>query len=232
MSSKGKISINLWSEDSRPRERLLSLGAQALSNAELLAILVHSGSTSQNAVELTQSILNRCGGSLERLGQMSFEELTAFSGIGPAKAVTLMAAFELGRRRMQSENLERLKLDSSKKIFDSVLRSLFWDLPEEQCWALYLNQSLHFLAKECVGKGGITSVSADVRTVLKQALLKGAVAVVLAHNHPSGAVNPSRIDDQTTQSLAEGCRILNLRFLDHIIVYNNAYYSYAEQGRL
>lgn len=228
----GKNSINLWSEDSRPRERLLSLGAPSLSNAELLAILVHSGSTSQNAVELTQSILNHCGGSLERLGQMSFEELTAFSGIGPAKAITLMAAFELGRRRMQSENLERLKLDSSKKIFNAVLRSLFLDLPEEQCWALYLNQSLHFLSKECIGKGGITSVTADVRTVLKQALLKGAVAVVLAHNHPSGSVNPSRIDDQTTQSLSEGCRILNLRFLDHIIVYNNAYYSYAEQGRL
>lgn len=232
MALAEKISINQWSEDSRPRERLLNLGAQALSNAELLAILIHSGSQSMDAVKLSAAVLRHCGDSLESLGQMSYEELTAFDGIGPAKAVTLMAAFELGRRRIQAENVERLRLDSSKKVFNAVLCSLFLGLKNEQCWALYLNQSLHLVAKECIGKGGITSVSADVRVVLRSAILKSAVAVVLAHNHPSGALNPSTIDDNLTRQLSEGCRILNLRFLDHIIVYNNQYYSYAEAGRL
>lgn len=225
-------SINQWSEDCRPRERLLSVGPRALSNAELLAILIHSGTASQNAVDLMRSVLGKCEGSLEKLGHMTYDELTSFKGIGPAKAITLMAACEFGRRRMEVDHVERLCLDSSEKIFHAVLRPVFWSLQEEQCWAVLLDQSLHLLSKECIGKGGITAVSADIRKVLKLALQKNAVNVILAHNHPSGSLKPSKEDDHTTRSLSDACKIMNIRFLDHIIVSGNRYYSYAEEGRI
>ena len=227
-----RVSINEWSEDSRPRERCLSLGASALSNAELLAILIHSGTPSQNAVELMREVLASCDDSLDKLGELTYDQLTAFKGIGQAKAVTLMAACEFGRRRMVKDARPKSKLDNSDKVFHTCLKSLFWDKTEEECWVVLLNQSLHFISKECIGTGGLTSVSADIRKVLKLALLKNATAIVLAHNHPSGSLKPGAVDDTTTRNLGEACRVMNIRLLDHLIVHGDRYYSYAEQGRL
>ncbi|MDD4759967.1 MAG: DNA repair protein RadC [Bacteroidaceae bacterium] len=225
-------SINEWSEDSRPRERLLSAGARSLSDAELLAILIHSGTPKQNAVELMQEVLHSCDESLDNLGSMSFEQLMKFNGIGPAKAVTILAACEFGRRRMKKDCVEKEVLDSSKKIYEDLLKGRFWDLTDEECWILLLNQSLHFISMEMVGKGGLTSVSADIRKIMRIAIEKNATAVVLAHNHPSGNLNPSREDDCTTHNLVEACKVMNIRMLDHLIVAGNRYYSYAEDGRL
>ena len=143
-----------------------------------------------------------------------------------------MAACEFGRRRMVKDARPKAKLDNSDKVFHTCLKSLFWDKTEEECWAVLLNQSLHFISKECIGTGGLTSVSADIRKVLKLALLKNATAIVLAHNHPSGSLKPGAVDDTTTRNLGEACRVMNIRLLDHLIVHGDRYYSYAEQGRL
>jgi DNA repair protein RadC len=232
MANDKHQTISSWSEDARPRERLLALGARALTNAELLALLIHSGTPSQNAVELMSSVLEKCDGSLIRLGEMSYKELTEFKGIGQAKAVTILAACEFGRRRLDADNVERKVLDSSKIIFYDVLRSELVNKPEEHCWVVLLDQGLHLISKECIGKGGITAVSADIRVVLRLALQKNAVNIVLAHNHPSGSLKPSREDDRTTRNLADACKIMNIRLLDHIIVGGNRYYSYAEEGKL
>ncbi len=227
-----RLAINEWNEDCRPRERLLTVGAAALSNAELLAILIHTGTPSQNAVEMMQGVLDACGGSLDRLGKMSFEDLTAFKGIGLAKAVTIMAACEFGRRRMKKPTVKDSAFDTSQKLFDELLKPLFWDLTEEECRVVLLNQSLRLISVELIGIGGLTFVSADIRKVLKLALQKNATAIVLAHNHPSGAVRPGREDDNLTRSLQEACRIMNIRLLDHLVVGGDRYYSYADEGRL
>ncbi len=227
-----RVSIHEWSEDSRPRERLLSAGPAALSNAELLAILIHSGTPSQNAVELMREVLASCDDSLDKLGEMTYDQLTAFKGIGQAKAVTIMAACEFGRRRMVKDARPKEKLDTSEKVFQACLKSVFWDKTEEECWVVLLNQSLHFISKECIGTGGLTSVSADIRKVLKLVLLKNATALVLAHNHPSSSLRPGTVDDTTTRNLNDACRVMNIRLLDHLIVHGDRYYSYAEEGRL
>ena len=227
-----RLSINEWSEDCRPRERLLKVGARSLSDAELLAILIHSGTPSQNAVELMQGVLRTCDGSLDKLGGLSFEQLVSFKGIGPAKAVTIMAACEFGRRRMKKDDAAKETMDSSKKIFEGLLKSRFWDLSDEECWVVLFNQSLHAVGMEMVGKGGLTSVSADIRKVMKIAIEKNATALVLAHNHPSGSLRPSVEDDKTTLNLKEACKVMSIRMLDHLIVAGEHYYSYADEGRI
>jgi len=232
MKTVHRPSINEWSEDCRPRERLLSAGPRSLSDAELLAILIHSGTPKQNAVELMQDVLYFCDGSLDKLGNMSFDQLTAFKGIGPAKAVTILAACEFGRRRMKKDCAEKEVLDSSEKIYEDLLKGRFWDLTDEECWVVLLNQSLHFISMEMVGKGGLTSVSADIRKIMKIAIEKNATAIVLAHNHPSGNLKPSEEDDCTTHNLVEACKVMSMRMLDHLIIAGNGYYSYAEEGRV
>lgn len=227
-----RLSINEWSEDNRPRERLLSAGAAALSNAELLAILIHSGTPKQNAVELMQEVLHTCGDSLDRLGSMSYEQLLAFKGIGPAKAVTILAACEFGRRRMKKDQSEKEVMDSSDKIYEDLLKGHFWDLTDEECWVVLLNQSLRLIDMEMVGKGGLTSVSADIRKILKMAIQKNATAIVLAHNHPSGNIKPSKEDDATTHNLKEACKVMSIRLIDHLIVGGERYYSYADEKRI
>ena len=229
---KKRLAINEWSEDSRPRERLLTIGATALTNAELLAILIHTGTPSQNAVEIMQDVLDACNGSLDKLGKMSYEDLTAFKGIGQAKAVTIMAACEFGRRRMKKAADKEYTFDSSEKLFGELLKPLFWDLSEEECRVVLLNQSLRLISVELVGIGGLTFVSADIRKILKLALQKNATTIVLAHNHPSGSVKPGREDDSLTRQLQEACKIMNIRLLDHLILGGNRYYSYADEGRL
>jgi DNA repair protein RadC len=227
-----RLSICDWDKDSRPRERLLNVGAAALTNAELLAILIHTGTPSQNAVEIMQTVLDACGGSLDKLDAMNYADLTAFKGIGPAKAVTIMAACEFGRRRMKKETVAKSCLDTSDKIFEEVLKPKFWDLTEEQCWVVLLSQRLHLISVDMIGIGGLTFVSADIRKILKMALQKNATAIVLAHNHPSGATRPGKDDDNLTHNLQEACKVMNIRLLDHIVVGGGSYYSYADNGRL
>lgn len=229
---EGKKAIHDWSEDSRPRERLLSVGAGALTNAELLAILIHSGTPQLNAVELMQGVLDSCDNSLDKLGTLTYESLTSFKGIGPAKAITILAACEFGRRRMRKDNVNTLTLDNSRTIFEELLKSHFWDMTEEECWLVMLNQSLRLIGMEQIGKGGLTAVNADIRTILRTALQKNATAIVLAHNHPSGRLKPSGVDDKTTFNLREASQLMSIRLLDHIIVHGDQYYSYAEEGRL
>lgn len=224
-------SICEWSEDSRPRERLISVGAKALTNAELLAILIHSGSVEKDAVALMKEVMASVDDSLERLGRLTYDDLLRFKGIGPAKAVTLLAACEFGRRRMVAPVTPQMRFDNSSVIFNQLLKDTFWDLTDEECWVILLNQRLHLISKECIGKGGLTSVTADIRKIMKCALLKNSTAMVFAHNHPSGSVVPGKDDDMTTQRLYDACRTMGIKLLDHIVVAGNSYYSYMEEGR-
>jgi len=227
-----RLSINEWCEDSRPRERLLKNGASALSNAELLAILIQSGTPQQDAVQLMNHVLLDCDNSLDKLGKMSFEQLTSYNGIGPAKAVTIMAACEFGRRRMKKDSQVYKRMDNSELVFQEILKPLFWDLSEEECYVVLFNQGLRLISTELIGRGGWTAVNVDLRKVIKTAIMKNATALILAHNHPSGSIRPGKADDDTTRNLKNACEIMNIKMLDHIVVGGEKYYSYAESGRL
>lgn len=226
----GKLNINQWDVADRPREKLLTQGARALSNAELLAILIGSGTADENAVELMRRILNDCGGSLKTLGRMKLEELTGYKGVGTAKAVALMAACELGNRRMK-ESVERKRMLCSRDIADFFLPTL-QELPHEECHVMLLNNSLAVTGTALVGRGGITESVADIRLILEPAIRNRSTAIVLCHNHPSGSLTPSAADKQLTRELAQACRIMRIRFLDHIIVSDQGYFSFSDQGLL
>ena len=219
--------------DERPRERMIEQGAAALSPAELLAILIGSGNTEESAVQLMQRLLTDCGGSLKALGKLSLNDLTKnYKGLGPAKAVTILAACELGRRRMMEVADEKRYIKSSVDLYN-LMYPRMRDLAHEESYALYLRadnslEGTPFL----VSKGGLTSTSVDVRLVLREALIRQAPTLALAHNHPSGNTRPSRDDDQLTERLQHACQLMNVRLLDHIIVTDGDYYSYREQGKI
>lgn len=227
-----KLCINEWPEEDRPREKLLAQGASALTDAELLAILVGSGSPRETALQLMQRLLNDCQKSLKRLGRRSLEELCAYNGIGPAKAVTIMAACELGKRRANEPPEKRRRLDTADAIYRYMLHARMQDLLHEECHALLLDQRLGLIGTHLVSKGGLTDAAVDVRCVLREALVQRAPAVVLCHNHPSGSSSPSAADDRLTERLREACAAVNVRLVDHIIVADGNYYSYAENGKL
>ncbi len=226
-----KLSINHWDEADRPREKLVAQGPQALSNAELLAILIGSGSPQESAVALMRRILADQGGSLTRLGRMRVEQLCAYNGIGPAKAVTLMAACEFGRRRAAEPPEERPKMDNSTEIY-RYFRPLLEDLPQEEFHAMLLNGQLRMISSRCIGRGGLGDVPADVRIVLRDALLAGATAIAICHNHPGGTLRPSRQDDELTRRLKLAAETMQIRLVDHIIVGEGGYYSYNDEGKL
>lgn len=219
--------------DERPRERMIEQGAAALSPAELLAILIGSGNTEESAVQLMQRLLTDCGGSLKALGKLSLNDLTKnYKGLGPAKAVTILAACELGRRRMMEVADEKRYIKSSMDLYN-LMYPRMRDLAHEESYALYLRadnslEGTPFL----VSKGGLTSTSVDVRLVLREALIRQTPTLALAHNHPSGNTRPSRDDDQLTERLQHACQLMNIRLLDHIIVTDGDYYSYREQGKI
>ena len=225
-----KLSINRWAEEDRPREKMMSKGAQALTNAELLAILIGSGSGDDSAVSLMQKVLASYGDSLDRVGRLSVEELCHFKGIGPAKAITILAACELGRRRAV-EQPERRQVRSAAQVYD-YFYPLMRDLPVEEFHVLLLNQSAIVIDSVRIGVGGLTETAVDVRVILREALLKRATALILCHNHPSGNLRPSAHDDRLTQQVQEAARLLNLNLADHVIFTDNGYYSYADEGRL
>ncbi len=226
-----KLTINNWAEEDRPREKLMALGAEALSNAELLAILIGSGSTKESAVDLMKHILNDCQNNLNTLGKMIIRELTEYTGMGPAKAVTVLAACELGKRRQLEKAEERPQINSAEAIY-SVMHPKMQDLDVEEAWILLLNQNFKLIHKERISHGGITGVSVDVRIIIREALLHNATVVAFCHNHPSGSLHPSREDDALTQSIRKACEVMRLHLLDHVIITDGAYYSYHEQGRL
>jgi DNA repair protein RadC len=224
-----KLNINQWSEDDRPRERLERLGAQALSDAELLAILVGSGSTKEDAVSLMKRILNDCNNNLNTLGKMSIHDLCQYNGVGPAKAITIMAACELGKRRQGESPEERPQLTTATRIYNHM-HPVMQDLDVEEFWVLYLNQNHRLIKKMRIAHGGITEVSVDIRIIMREAVLSNATILVACHNHPSGNIQPSKQDNELTMSLKEACSVMRLKFMDHVIVADGSYYSYHEEG--
>ena len=217
--------------DERPREKLMNLGPEALTNAELLAILIGSGNTEDSAVELMRKVLNDYHNNLSELGKASIDELCRFKGIGPAKAITILAASELGKRRKEEGVEERRTILSSKDVYE-CLYPLMCDLPTEECWVLLLNQASKLIDKVKISAGGLSATAVDVRCILREALLKRASAIALCHNHPSGSIRPSREDDLLTKQVAQASECMNIRFVDHVILTDGAFYSYADEGRI
>lgn len=229
--SNEKLNINQWAKEDRPREKMMLHGPGALSNAELLAILIGSGNTEDSAVELMRKVLDDCRNSLSELGKRSVDDLCAYKGIGPAKAITILAASELGKRRKDEGPSERLRVRCSQDIF-LYFHPLMCDLPVEECWVMLLNQASRLIDALRISQGGLASTQVDVRCILREALLKRAAALVLCHNHPSGNTRPSADDDRLTQALSQAAKVMNIRMLDHLIVSDSGYYSYADEGRL
>lgn len=225
-----KLNINQWAEEDRPREKLMRLGPSALSNAELLAILVGSGSTKEDAVTLMKHILNDCDNNLNSLGKMSIHDLCKYNGVGPAKAITIMAACELGKRRQAERPQERPDLGTATRIYNHMHPKM-QDLDTEEFWLLLMNQNYRLIKEQRISHGGITEVAVDVRILLKEALLCNATILAVCHNHPSGSLRPSRADNELTQAIQRACQIMRIHFLDHIIITDGAYYSYHEEGK-
>lgn len=226
-----KLNINQWAEEDRPREKLLLKGAQSLSDAELLAILIGSGSTKESAVDLMKRILKDCGNNLNTLGKMSARELMAYNGIGEAKAISVIAACELGKRRQREKAEERKQLDSAQSIYD-YMHPVMQDLDTEEAWVLLLNQNFRLIKSMRISHGGISETAVDVRIILKEALMANATVLALCHNHPSNNARPSSDDDRLTEKLKQACKTMRIHFLDHIIMTDGHYYSYQEEGRI
>ena len=225
------MKIKDWSDDERPRERVMSLGVEAVSSAELLAILIGSGTPEVTSVDLMRNILADHGDSLRTLGTLTRQELQQYNGIGPAKAVTIQAALELGKRLMLENKGPRHRFRGSDDVHEYFLVRMR-DLNHEECHILLLDVKNQFVGHHVVSRGGITESTVDVRLVLRQALLIGAPNIILAHNHPSGNPYPSRQDDELTKRLQSACHAVSLRLLDHIIIGDDTFYSYADEGRI
>ncbi|GAA4293459.1 RadC family protein [Aestuariibaculum suncheonense] len=225
------FSIKNWSQDDQPREKLLYKGKSTLSDAELVAILIGSGNREESAVALCKRILASVDNNLSALGKLSVKQLMQFKGIGEAKAITIAAALELGRRRRGEEALEKKQITSSRSVFE-VMQPVIGELQHEEFWIIYLNNSNKVIQKNQLSKGGITGTLVDVRLVLKTALEVGATGLILSHNHPSGTLKPSEADKQITEKLKTAAQSLDIKVLDHLIITENAYFSFADEGIL
>ena len=225
------FSIKQWSNDDKPREKLVHKGKSVLSDAELIAILIGSGSRNESAVELAKRILASANNNLNELGKLSIKQLMQFKGIGEAKAVTIAAALEVGRRRREESAQKITKITSSKSVFE-LLHPLIGELPHEEFWIVYLNNANKVMHTALLSKGGITGTLVDVRLVLKQALELGAVGLILAHNHPSGTLKPSEADKQVTSKLKTAAEALDIKVLDHVIITQQDYFSFADNTML
>ena len=226
-----KLTITDWAEEDRPRERLQRFGAEALSNAELLAILIGSGTPEQSAVDLMKTVLASCHNNLNTLGKMSISDLEAFKGIGPAKAITILAACELGKRRME-ETVRHVRLTDAQATYE-YMHAKMMDHHHEKAYVLMPNANLAVIDCICISEGGISGTAVDIRRVLRQALLcDGCTGIILCHNHPSGNTRPSRQDEMLTAELAQAAKTVHIPLHDHIIVTDGAYYSFAENGKI
>lgn len=226
-----KTSIRYWAEDERPREKLLLKGKSALSDAELIAILIGSGNNEESAVDLCKRILKSVEGNLVELSKQDVKSLSKFKGIGEAKALSIVAALELGRRRRAAEPLQRAVISSSKDAYD-IAQSLMGDSPYEQFWVLLLNRANKVIRKENISHGGVAGTVADPKKIFRMALDHNACYVILAHNHPSGNLKPSDEDIKLTKKLKQAGEHLDIKILDHIIAGENDYYSFADEGLL
>lgn len=232
MTQKGtSFSIKNWSQDDQPREKLLHKGRDVLSDAELVAILIGSGNKEESAVELSKRILASVDNNLSALGKLSIKQLMEFKGIGEAKAITIAAALELGRRRRGEEAIQQQKITSSKAVFE-YMQPVLGELAHEEFWILYLNNSNKVIKRVQLSKGGITGTLVDVRLVLKMALELNATGLILAHNHPSGTLKPSQADKQLTQKLKTAAQSIDIKVLDHLIITEKAYFSFADENIL
>lgn len=226
-----KYSIKEWSKDDRPREKLLASGAENLSNSELLAILIRAGTPQKNALEVAKDLLRLSKDNLVELGKLSVKEFMKIEGIGEAKAITMAAALELGRRRQAASSLEKKVINGSDDIA-RFLKLKLGDYRKEVFAVLFLNRANKINHFEIISAGGITGTVADPRVILKKALEEDAVNIILCHNHPSGSLRPSRADEALTHKIKEAARYLDITVLDHIIVSDEGYYSFADEGML
>ena len=225
-----KLNINQWAEADRPREKMMALGTEALSNAELLAILIGSGSTKESAVDLMKRVLNDCNNNLNTLGKMTIRNLCTYNGIGEAKAITILAACELGKRRQAESPEERPKIETATKVYNEMIAQMK-DLDVEEFWALYLNQNYRLIKKVRIARGGISETSVDVRIIIREAVLSNATILAVCHNHPSGSLTPSKADIELTKGIQRACELMHIHFMDHVIVTDGHYYSFHEMGR-
>lgn len=223
------FSIKNWAEDDKPREKLMLKGKQALSDAELIAVLIGSGSRNESAVDLSKRILKSVDNNLNALGKLSLKQLMEFKGIGEAKAISIAAAMELGRRRREEETVELKKITSSKAVFE-IMQPIIGELPHEEFWVLYLNNSNKVIYKAQLSKGGITGTVVDVRLIYKTALEQNATSIILSHNHPSGKLQASDADLQITKKLKAAGEQLDIKVLDHIIITEIGYLSFQDEG--
>ena len=231
MEISNKLNINQWATEDRPREKLMRLGAASLTNAELLAILIGSGSTEETAVELMKRVLKNCGNNLNTLGKMTIRQLCEYKGLGEAKAITVLAACELGKRRQMEQAEERADLGTATAVYN-YMHPRMQDLDTEEAWVLLMNHNYKLIKAERISHGGITETAVDVRIIMREALFHNATVICLCHNHPSNNARPSKDDDQLTQRVKKACETMRIHMLDHIIVCDGAYYSYYEQGKL
>ncbi len=228
---KKNISIKQWSEDDRPREKLAKQGSRILSNAELIAILIGSGNKTETAVELSKRILNSVDNNLNDLGKLTIQELEKFNGIGTAKAISIIAALELGKRRQSSELSKKIKIGNSNDAFE-VLYPMLSDLPHEEFWIILLNQANKVIGTERVSIGGITGTVADIRIITKIALERLATGIIISHNHPSGNLSPSKQDLLITQKIKEACSFFDIHLLDHLILADQKFYSFSDHSKI
>ena len=225
-----KKSIKEWAVDDRPREKAMKNGISTLSKSELLAILVGVGNDEESAVDLMKRVLESCGNSISELAKLSVDDLCTFRGIGPAKAISIMAACELWKRREEREG-EQVCIASSRDVYN-YFHPILCDSPVERCYVMLLNRMNRVIDHVLIGSGGLTATVVDIRLVIREALMKRATTIALCHNHPSGNIKPSREDDKLTENLCQACKVMNIRMLDHIVLTDGAYYSYNDEARL
>ena len=226
-----KLTIKSWALDDRPREKLLGKGKTTLSDAELIAILIGSGNREETAVALSKRILKSVEGNINNLAKLSVKKISSFKGIGEAKAIAIITALELGKRRQLEIALKKPKITSSKAVFN-IMQPLIGDLEHEEFWVLFLNNSNKVLAKSQMSKGGLTATVVDVRLLLKQALEMASVAIIICHNHPSGKITPSNADKELTKKIKIAGLTLDIRLLDHLIITEKCYFSFADENQL
>ncbi len=223
--------MKLWMEEDRPREKYLRRGAESLTEVELIAILLGTGSGKRSVLELATSLLDRVDGSLAELSRLTVDDLKQIKGVGEAKALVLLSALELGRRRKIRKHRNIPGIRSSGDAYDQIAVHME-DKPHEEFWVMFLNRANRLIKAECVSKGGLSGTVVDNRIIFKKALLKLSSGLILAHNHPSGNLNPSQADIQLTKKIEEGGKMLDIKVIDHLIITESGYFSFADEGLL
>jgi DNA repair protein RadC len=223
------MKIKDWAPEDRPREKLIAKGLSSLSDAELIAILIGSGTRNESAVELAKRILKNSNNNLNELGKLSMKDLMKEKGIGEARAISIVSALELGRRRNSSDTTTKLSVRSSRDVYEAIQPSI-GDLPYEEFWVLYLNRSNKIIEKKKISQGGITGTVTDIRIILKEAVNILSTGLILCHNHPSGNIKPSDSDISLTKKLKEASKYFDINLLDHVIIADKNYFSFADEG--